>query len=148
MDVTADMVLSMQGIQDPAVDVAGVIRSLGIQLYVQSLRECAGAMEVEGNSATIMVERSDVRVRQRFTMAHELGHVLLHRDEMSFRDADFTPFTMKEQQANNFAAELLMPAWMVRPRVGIWGADVKRLAGVFDVSTTAMTFRLKTLKLT
>jgi Zn-dependent peptidase ImmA (M78 family)/DNA-binding XRE family transcriptional regulator len=47
--------------------------------------------------------------RRRFTMAHELGHLVVHRE---YFDEDHG-----EDQANRFAAELLMPAEQIRPRL-------------------------------
>ncbi|MBY6206900.1 MULTISPECIES: ImmA/IrrE family metallo-endopeptidase [Halomonas] len=92
---------------------------------------------------------NEVSFRQRFTQAHELGHVILghvndgrepKRDtnfEVSTRDPD-------EIAANRFAAELLMPEDYVRTAVKR-EFDIKKLARLFDVSTTAMRFRLKNL---
>jgi hypothetical protein len=59
--------------------------------------------------------------RQRFTFAHELGHYLLHDQLVSYREAQAPSETGEptnkpavEQEADFFAAELLMPAQSVR----------------------------------
>jgi Zn-dependent peptidase ImmA (M78 family) len=63
---------------------------------------------------------------------------------MAYRDISFKG-TAQEVQANRFAAELLIPEWMVRPALSITGPDVARLAAMFDVSEAAMATRLDDL---
>lgn len=87
-------------------------------------------------------------VRQRFTVAHELGHHMLghgpsHRDN----DQNFSinNYNIYEVEANNFAAELLMPAEAVRYMINSGVSTLEGLAEVFNVSTVAMQIRLKKL---
>ena len=106
--------------------------------------------------------RSHVPVRQRFTIAHEIGHYVLHRksgdlfidrhhkvfarDKSSSRGED-----EKEVEANAFAAALLMPEELVEEELDRIGfdlgdeADVRELANKFNVSTQSMLFRLTNL---
>lgn len=84
--------------------------------------------------------------RQRFTLAHELGHFVLRhgtspRDSWdSFRAGINDP---NERAANQFAAEILMPAETVRHVVMRGHAStVEQLASMFGVSTLAMGYRL------
>lgn len=89
--------------------------------------------------------------RQRFTQAHELGHVLLNhvgknkspkRDTtFKFREGDWT-----ETDANRFAAELIMPEKYVRHLAGKV-TDIGKLAREFGVSPWAMRYRLKNIGL-
>jgi Zn-dependent peptidase ImmA (M78 family) len=98
--------------------------------------------------------------RQRFTIAHELGHLVLHRDELHI-DEGF-PFAFRDEisslavdpaeiEANQFAAELLMPeAWIAAEIRGqhldIESDDViGSLAQKFGVSVLSMTHRLTSL---
>lgn len=113
--------------------------------------------------AVIGVNSSHSANRQRFTIAHELGHLLLHgeeevhidekrplgrRDEVSSQAVD-----PREIEANQFAAELLMPASFVRVRVDALDPStsmeeaIDLLAREFDVSSQAMTHRLTNLKI-
>src|SRR4051794_39718792 len=110
--------------------------------------------------------------RQRFTIAHELGHAILHLQtrpvgraevvvdkprEIMFRDGRSSTATdNKEIEANRFAAELLMPAHLVRTLFhSLVSAErrlsaddiVRTLADNFDVSTQAMGYRLMKLDL-
>lgn len=77
--------------------------------------------------------------RRRFSIAHELGHYLLHRDLIA---AGMAPGPQHEREANEFAAELLMPEEVIRR------AEVNQLAeltGRFLVSRTALQVRLERL---
>jgi Zn-dependent peptidase ImmA (M78 family) len=98
--------------------------------------------------------------RQRFTIAHELGHLLLHGDELHI-DEGF-PFAFRDEvsslavdpgeiEANHFAAELLMPAsWLIREIRG-QSLDIESekvivsLAKTYGVSVQSMTHRLTNL---
>lgn len=86
--------------------------------------------------------------RQRFTMAHELGHVVLgHVTEghTPKRDANFAPGSdLDEMAANVFAAELLMPSNLVR-ELADYTTSVESLARRFHVSPSAMSYRLTAL---
>ncbi|MGH3027223.1 MAG: ImmA/IrrE family metallo-endopeptidase [Gaiellaceae bacterium] len=87
--------------------------------------------------------------RFRFTIAHELGHWICHALEgvapaVSYcRAIDLTEAADRtlEREANIFAAELLMPENAVR---GLWEqlGDLDGVARAFDVSPTAMRWRL------
>lgn len=91
---------------------------------------------------------SEALVRQRFTQAHELGHVVLdHVNEHNrmMRDEQFTAGgEVYEIEANHFAAELLMPSKYMEILVREI-PDIQELADKFGVSTTALQFRLKNL---
>lgn len=91
--------------------------------------------------------------RQRFTIAHELGHMLLNHvvpGERALRDPKAAYSSgydqPREMQANQFAAQLLMPEAVVRSmaRYGVSGR-LDNFADEFQVSTTAMGYRLKNL---
>lgn len=86
--------------------------------------------------------------RQRFTIAHELGHVLLghvSKGKKAKRDDNFNPRgDWDEVDANAFAAELLMPEAHVREKVRT-ETNISELARFFGVSPTAIRNRLKNL---
>ncbi|UBH15778.1 ImmA/IrrE family metallo-endopeptidase [Macrococcus armenti] len=61
---------------------------------------------------TIFVNKFEAPVRQRFTIAHELGHYVLNHSGKPFRISDPNKYLINqhiERLANKFAAELLMP---------------------------------------
>jgi hypothetical protein len=99
----------------------------------------------------IWVRRDEPAPRRRFTVAHEVGHHLLHSDGAAVlcRPADVETtrgdLRAREREANRFAAELLMPEAMVREAADREGPDPIALAGRFGVSDVAMGFRLVTL---
>lgn len=87
--------------------------------------------------------------RQRFTMAHELGHFFKHaplssefRDTNFFRNAETNPM---EAEANKFAAELLMPAENFENFIENVSAQAEDLAEHFQVSSIAVRIRAKQL---
>lgn len=101
--------------------------------------------------------------RQRFTIAHELGHLLLHNYKTAHADSGFklryrdaassTGEVIEEIEANAFAAELLMPAKLVLTEANKIGfdfamqhdRDLSRLARKFQVSKLALGIRLAQL---
>ncbi|PRY72443.1 ImmA/IrrE family metallo-endopeptidase [Halomonas ventosae] len=89
-------------------------------------------------------------VRQRFTQAHELGHVLLKhvsKDHTRLRDTTFNDRgDWREIDANAFAAELIMPAEYVRHQASKI-PHISELARFFGVSPTAIRYRLINLGL-
>ena len=114
------------------------------------------------NDRTIIgVNSAHSSTRQRFTIAHEIGHLFLHKGKLfvdtpvSFRDAKSSSATDRgEIEANAFAAELLMPRDMVITEVQKRLAKntrlsseslIEELAEVFTVSQQAIEYRLKNL---
>lgn len=97
----------------------------------------------------IEYKSDEARVRQRFTVAHELGHYALQhgtrpRDtSMAFSSGISDPL---ERAANQFAAELLMPAEAVHEIVTSGQfSSIDELASLFDVSKVAMSYRMTNL---
>lgn len=93
--------------------------------------------------------KDEVSHRSRFTVAHELGHVLLghvNEENSKLRDTTFNSTTSDpdERAANAFAAELIMPSARVKELYRA-ARNIQQLAEAFGVSTQAMTFRLKNL---
>jgi Zn-dependent peptidase ImmA (M78 family) len=113
----------------------------------------AGACRCFGDSAVLWVNGTQVVWRQRFTLAHELGHAWCRHDGAIATDT-FETLSGKtsspyEIQANAFAAQFLMPRDGVKARVA-GEPDLDRvvvLAAEFGVSAIAMVFRVKQLKL-
>ncbi|MDF2449442.1 MAG: ImmA/IrrE family metallo-endopeptidase [Bacteroidota bacterium] len=129
----------------------------------------SGVFMVNDNVPTIGFNVNQSKVRQRFTIAHELGHFMLHSindpnevfvDNNAFaplfRDENSSTGThILEQQANAFAAALLMPEKFVVEEIKNMNLDLsddepnglKELASKFNVSELAMSFRLVNLHL-
>lgn len=97
----------------------------------------------------LFVNAKDKPERQSFTMAHELGHWMLHRDVFLADPARYPVLPRfsepnekdpLEKEANKFAACLLVPKRLLSP---VKEAPVSALARIFGVSRTMMEFRVK-----
>lgn len=127
-----------------------------IKVYESQLEEISGALMKENNQWVIYINRNDSKQRQIFTIAHELGHFFLHRDEKDeFIDSPFiyreetNRFAEMEIEANEFAGNLVMPEKEIRSLVDIENYDdndVRRLANHFNVSLMALQVRLNNIK--
>ncbi len=146
----AEDLLKRVGVRRPPVRIYWVAKQLGVQTFqrpVIDLRKpkTSGMLKVDWRTlkASIFVRSGDSDKRKRFTVAHELGHLVLHAEPGTthYRDTTFVG-SYKETQANRYAADLLMPLWMLHPLVMKWGPDVERLARLFVVSNRAMEIRL------
>jgi len=131
------------------VDAVRIARDMGI--IVRSIppheSDLSGRYEPAkmGQPATIYVNLSDSYYRQRFTVAHELGHHVLH-GESNFRDPVHQPPGVfpAEIEANNFAAAILMPEYHIR-RYFDGGISTEKLCKTFGVSKSALGWRLMNL---
>lgn len=121
------------------------------------LIEYFGTNQVSGflirDSKTIIVNQKDSFVRQRFTIAHEIGHYVLEKEtrdskSISCRDANSSTGNDKfEVAANAFAAELLLPEKLVKEFIIKAGISVKTAAIIFGVSEQTMKIRLRKLEI-
>lgn len=123
--------------------------------------EISGLLFREGGKVIIGVASEQSLVRQRFTIAHELGHALLHNMLSVHVDKSFTVMFRSaasstahdvfEIEANTFAAELLMPESLLREDLLTLKLDMEdgeqlaMLARRYEVSTQALTYRLLNL---
>lgn len=102
----------------------------------------------------IVLATSHVPARQRFTLAHELGHLLAGDDQGLHLDRDvFDKAQSKdasELRANAFAAAFLMPEETLRQAVGSTGLAAEAFAALacdLMVTPSALAFRLQSLRL-
>ncbi len=95
-----------------------ICRDMGIELFDADLRDITGALRRTGERWRIYLNREDAPTRRLFTLAHTLGHYVLHTDRReSFVEGGFTQAQatdaderFEESEANVFAACLVMPA--------------------------------------
>lgn len=158
--------LDENGIDRPPVPVERIAQSRGLLVRRQSVddSDISGFLFRQGTDVIIGVNSAHPRVRQRFTIAHELGHFLLHaagsddihvdrRFEVKFRDdLSSQGIDSDEREANHFAAELLMPQRFIERELRDVGEMdlvddyfLRKLARRYSVSTQAMLFRLANL---
>lgn len=124
----------------------------------------SGLLLIQGESAVIGYNPLESEVRQRFTFAHEFGHFVLHKDrndifidnqfKVMFRDERATTGEyVIEQEANAFAAAILMPEVKLKEQIRTLNFDLgdekclTELARIFNVSVQAMTYRIINLNL-
>jgi len=136
------------------VDVEGVADRLGLSIYERDLAPgVSGALvrdETYGTDSgfVIFVDDSEAYVRQRFTAAHEIGHFVLHRDhigngiEDNFLLRSDRMSNVMEKEANQFAADLLMPFELIDRLIKSGVRDLTSLARNLKVSEIAMGIRL------
>lgn len=151
------------------IPIKKIVRTLGIKLQAYNLgNEVSGALVIENGKARIGYNPSESKVRQRFTIAHELGHYILHGKDkkndlyvdnvkVMFRRQNATQAQLKqEREANVFAATILMPEHLVEKRLDEMYREkpfltddniVKEMAAIFNVSSIAMAIRLSNLNL-
>ncbi len=152
MNMNAQKVLDVYWDGFLPVDVLGIAEKMGFNL-INTVEDQAisGHIELKDGIPFCHYNSLEPITRQRFTIAHEIGHYALGHLEngKQFRDTS-NNFQLgqdfQEMQANQFAAELLMPAkvvdWLIKDR-NI--ATVESLSEKLKVSTTAMVYRLKKL---
>jgi len=139
------------------VDVEAIARDLGIAVaYDVSLGGNVSGKIVKDERASrsgyaIYINAADNERRQRFTLAHEIAHFVLHRDLIGDGVVDSALYRSSlsdehERQANRMAADMLLPAPLVRSRYRTEKA-LSRISAAFNVSEDAMRIRLKELRL-
>ncbi|MHC5903320.1 ImmA/IrrE family metallo-endopeptidase [Streptomyces sp. S6] len=164
----AGRLLAEAGELAPPISVERLAEHLGIVVSRSAFKDgdVSGMLiRQDGRAPVIGVNDVHSDRRQRFTIAHELGHFLLHPGReivldrpvrVNLRDKTSSMATDREEiEANAFAANLLMPAGLVRLELQRLPVDVRQdperctgaLAAVFGVSESAMGFRLINLGL-
>lgn len=87
----------------------------------------------------ILYNKARATVRQRFSVAHEIGHLYLgHLHGNSGSELDASSDNFDEIEANEFAAHLLMPPDMLRKDIRAGVKDVNELIGRYKVSEEAL----------
>ncbi|MDQ3769329.1 MAG: ImmA/IrrE family metallo-endopeptidase [Actinomycetota bacterium] len=139
------------GDRGPIADLFLTVRDVvGLEVVVIGMDEgCAGAYVPHALGPVVFVNIDHAPVRQRFTLAHELGHHHLHEGDEVDEVADLGNVTdPREGEANFFAAEFLAPrpaleAFVARERSH--GLErIVRLGGKFGLSASAALYRLST----
>ena len=136
-------------------------KDLGINVYLDDEMpdNISGKIEKDSNGVFSCVLNSKHSVtRHIFTIAHELGHYFRHQEYFkthnSLEEPLYNQFTKDrvaqtdeqkrmEQEANEFAAELLMPEITVKDKWHKFQGSVAKMARYFNVSELAMAFRIK-----
>lgn len=165
----AAKVLEAAGVTRPPIPVEALAKRAGAKVRYRSFDGDISGLLVRSDDGEkiVAVHSGQPKVRQRFTIAHELGHLTLHKGDtvivehltrrahVSWRDGASSGATdLEEIEANQFAAALLMPAemvesdyWAIARRNVSDDTLVALLSRRYHVSNQAMRFRLLNLAL-
>jgi Zn-dependent peptidase ImmA (M78 family) len=139
------------------------VASLNIDIYKVDLSQesIQGILELDQQHGRpqIYLNDSDSEENQRFTLAHELGHLYQHarwsyessRDDYNYVNIKYARSnadTEKERQADKFAEVLLMPKGNFIKMYELTKGDVKAMADYFNVSNDSIVSRAIDLELT
>lgn len=161
IDKNPEMLLGRLGVDSPPVPVDQVAQQCGAEIrYAPYEGEMSGLLFNNGDRIIIGLNSSDTKVRQRFAIAHELGHLALHGDKELHVDRTFSSTRGKgaamkidqvESDANDFAVRMLIPMSMItsdlrgKPVDYSDGEKMRGLSERYKVGTEVMTYRLMRL---
>lgn len=133
------------------IDIEQVAKSKNIRVEYVPMESStmSGYLRQENGIWVIGVNSLHNPKRQRFTIAHELGHFYMHKDKnIDFEDTTFFRNLYNstiEYSANEFAANLLMPESSIREVIQSGIKKIEDLSIKFDVSITAIKYRIVSL---
>lgn len=150
-ELTSNILLNNDMYKIP-VDVVKIANTNDISVYEGELdKKISGAIRYDKpkDNFEILVNKNDSKVRQRFTIAHELGHFFLHKDILKndeiHIDIMYRMTDEEEQEVDYFAGALLMNKTILENLQK--ENTIAELAELFNVSVSAMTVRLDILGL-
>ncbi|MEQ8655894.1 MAG: ImmA/IrrE family metallo-endopeptidase [Hyphomicrobiales bacterium] len=159
IQIESNLDLIMDFADNIPVDVIAAAEAAGVRVSLGDLPDgVSGKIQRDGAGRYFIVaNKNEPPVRQRFTIAHELGHFIYHKsligdgvsDTPAYRAPDQTVYDQTplephhEKQANAFAANLLMPRDAIRRyQEGNPDRGVADMARAFNVSEDAMRIRI------
>lgn len=148
MTTSANSILMSHWDRNIPVNVSAIARAMGVDVRQDATLTTSGDFSYINQKPIIRYNPNESSTRQRFTIAHELGHFALAHGTRNREAPDFSvrPYDPIEAEANRFAAELLMPKIAIQFMIMKKNVtDIKKLAKAFEVSPVAMEFRLKGL---
>lgn len=141
--------------EDSILDIA---ERLGVEVYLSDFgefkNEVSGLIkypEKEEEKPRIYLQKNENRNRRIFTLAHELGHFILHKGSEKLRVDKFnysenSKEAIEETEANYFAASLLVPKEKLEKILSEIG-NISEIAGYFGVSELVIKNRIKWLEM-
>jgi len=168
IETRASEILSEMKIRLAPINVEKIAKKLGLTVMEFDLgSNVSGVLYIQNGKGTIGFNPKESPVRRRFTIAHEIGHFVLHKlnNDMFVDTKEFKLFRNEnsstgenkmEMEANAFAAALLMPKDLLISEIKNHKFDfteegendpISNLSKKFEVSVTAMTYRIDNLNL-
>lgn len=149
-------VLKNYGLANPPVDPEAIAEAMGVDVVYANFSPTSKdriSGFIQFDPLRIVVNNDISPNRMTFTIAHELAHYLLHREWAQSKAYQVLPRQNdyarnkppEEQEADCFAAELLVPADMLN-RYREY-ASPRELARIFAVSEDVILNRFKSLRL-
>lgn len=150
----AEEVLKENFVVSPPIDIEDLVTNYGLQVVEvdfdldPKFHNVAGL--IDPKEKTIFVSNKDSETRKAFTIAHELGHWLLHQEKLQSEPEKYSILyripigTLNsdpvEKEANTFAANLLVPKHLLDKYKDL---DVDTISRIFGVSPEVVGYRLK-----
>lgn len=138
------------------VKLGALAKALGVKVLRATLpRGISGEIRQENGNFVIRVNRHEAKHRQRFTLAHEIAHFLLHRDQIIEAGGWSENVLLRsgqsaqvEFEANRLASDLIMPSILVEDVAKEYSGPLvdealEDLAKKFGVSIAAMEIKLQ-----
>lgn len=151
----AEEILKENYITTPPIDVYEIAKNEGLEIEIKDFGDKFSNISgyIKPEMRTIFINSRDSENRRKFTVAHELGHWLLHRDKLEKEPEKYAilyriPIGRSsgdpiEQEANYFAANLLVPEALLS---GMRGYTEEQLSKEFMVSKDVIGYRIADLE--
>jgi len=144
----ATRIIQKNRITSPPISLEEIAEGEGLNIAIAEFEEKEISGFIDFEKKLIIVNKYDSTTRQRFTIAHELGHWILHQKELQnnrdivvlYRRSIDDETNPLEQEANCFAANLLVPIFFLQ-KISDSSATNKKLANIFKVSEAVIAFR-------
>ncbi len=148
----AERLLWRYGIADPAdIDLEAIAYDLGAIIRARPLHGCEARLVADGERAVITLNSKSIPTRQRFSLAHEIGHLELDKGRSGFlcSNDDIGPqkdaSRDSEAIANKFASQLVLPDYLFLPAFEgkpITIDSAEKLGAPFKASVTATAIKM------
>ena len=157
LDLPADLRAKIdEHLSEYPVKLGAIAKALGVKVLVSTLpRGTSGQIGQEDGDFVIRINRHEAKHRQRFTLAHELAHFLLHRDRIVAEGGWSENVLLRsgqpasiEYEANRLASDLVIPSEQLAQATADYSGPmtneiIEDLARRFGVSTAAMEIKLQ-----
>jgi Zn-dependent peptidase ImmA (M78 family) len=144
-------VIADAGCKGPPVELEPILEKYGIDLILRPFNYVSGVLIKDPVYTLLVVNENDPETRRRFTIAHELGHLVLEHEGRRFAEPS-NENPPQERAANRFAGALLMREDWLRAAWDDYRDNPDHrpeiIAEIFDVSAEALRVRLKELGIT
>ena len=135
---------------EPLENLTATVEDAGVLVFLCDFKDNnvdGVSLKMHGVSPCVFLNANQPNDRIRFTLAHELGHLVLHRHIQRTTDRD--RHKLMEKQAHHFAGAFLLPAetFASEVRMPVTLDDLLLLKRRWGVSVAAITMRLHALGL-